>query len=39
VFLALYLKAMRNEVLRRRLKTLRAYQVRTSVDLARQPAE
>jgi heme exporter protein C len=39
VFLALYLKAMRNEVLRRRLKALRTYQVQTSLDLARQPAE
>jgi heme exporter protein C len=39
VFFGLYLKAMRNEVLRRRLKTLRAYQVRANVDLARQPAE
>jgi len=39
LFVALYLKAMRNEVLRRRLKALRAYQVRASLDLARQPAE
>src|SRR5215813_10253128 len=39
LFLALYLKAMRNEVLRRRLKALRAYQVHANVELARQPAE
>jgi heme exporter protein C len=39
LFVALYLKAMRNEVLRRRVKALRAHQVRASVDLARQPAE
>src|SRR5262247_3903291 len=39
LFLAMQLKAMRNEVLRRRLKALRAQQVRASVDLARQPAE
>jgi len=39
LFVALYLKAMRNEVLRRRVKALRAQQVRASVDLARQPAE
>src|SRR5262244_911572 len=38
LFLALYLKAMRNEVLRRRLKALRAYQVHANVELARQPA-
>jgi len=38
LFLAMHLKAMRNEVLRRRLKALRAYQVRASFDLARQPA-
>jgi len=38
LFAALHLKAMRNEVLRRRLKALRASQVRASVDLARQPA-
>ena len=38
LFLALYLKAMRNEVLRRRLKALHAHQVRASVELARQPA-
>jgi len=39
LFVALYLKAMRNEVLRRRVKALRTHQVRASVDLARQPAE
>src|SRR5215475_3924644 len=39
LFLALYLKAMRNEVLRRRLKALRAYQVHANVELAAsQPA-
>src|SRR6516165_9293955 len=38
LFAALHLKAMRNEVLRRRIKALRASQVRASVDLARQPA-
>src|SRR5215475_11157951 len=39
LFLTLYLKAMRNEVLRRRLKALHAHQVRASVELAAsQPA-
>src|SRR5215475_133608 len=39
LFVALYLKAMRNEVLRRRVKALRAHQVRASVELAAsQPA-
>src|SRR5262249_57500612 len=38
LFLALHLKAMRNAVLRRRLKALPAYQVRPSFALARQPA-
>ena len=39
VFLALDLKAMRNEVLRRRVKALRAYEVHASAGLAGQPAQ
>lgn len=39
VFLALHLKAMRNEVLRRRVKALRTYEVEASAGLAGQPAE
>jgi len=39
LFLALHLKAMRNEVLRRRVKALRAYEVQVSAGLASQPAE
>jgi heme exporter protein C len=39
LFLALHLKAMRNEVLRRRVKALRTLQVQASIGLAGQPAE
>jgi heme exporter protein C len=39
LFLAMHLKAMRNEVLRRRLKALRAYEVLMSAGLAGQPAQ
>jgi len=39
LFLALHLKAMRNEVLRRRVKALRAYEVQASAGLAGQPAQ
>src|SRR5262245_41349889 len=39
LFLALHLKAMRNEVLRRRVKALRAYEVHASAGLAGQPAQ
>jgi heme exporter protein C len=39
LFLALHLKAMRNEVLRRRVKALRAYEVQASAGLASQPAQ
>jgi heme exporter protein C len=39
LFLALHLKAMRNEVLRRRVKALRTLQVQASLGLAGQPAE
>ena len=39
LFLALHLKAMRNEVLRRRVKALRASEVQASAGLAGQPAE
>jgi heme exporter protein C len=38
LFLALHLKAMRNEVLRRRVKVLRTFEVETSGGLASQPA-
>ena len=39
LFLALHLKAMRNEVLRRRIKALRTYEVEASAGFAGQPAE
>ena len=39
LFLALHLKAMRNEVLRRRVKALRTSEVQASAGLAGQPAE
>ena len=39
VFLALHLKAMRNEILRRRVKALRTFEVEASTGLAGQPAE
>ena len=39
LFLALHLKAMRNEVLRRRVKALRTYEVQASAGLAGQPAQ
>ena len=39
LFLALHLKAMRNEVLRRRVQALRTLQVQASLGLAGQPAE
>jgi heme exporter protein C len=39
LFLALHLKAMRNEVLRRRVKALRTFEVQASAGLAGQPAE
>jgi heme exporter protein C len=39
LFLALYLKAMRNEILRRRVRTLRTFEVAASAGLAGQPAE
>ena len=39
LFLALHLKAMRNEVLRRRVKALRSYEVEAAATLAGQPAE
>ncbi len=39
MFLALHLKAMRNEVLRRRVKALRSYEVEADATLAGQPAE
>jgi heme exporter protein C len=39
LFLALHLKAMRNEILRRRVKALRAFEVEASAGLAGQPAE
>jgi heme exporter protein C len=38
LFVALHLKAMRNEILRRQVKTLRLMQVRSAERLARQPA-
>src|SRR5882672_1538506 len=37
LFLALHLKAMRNEVLRRRVKALRTFEVQASAGLAGQP--
>jgi len=39
LFLALHLKAMRNEIQRRRVRTLRALEVAASAVLAGQPAE
>jgi heme exporter protein C len=39
VFLALHLKAMRNEVLRRRVKSLRSAEVQANAGLIGQPAE
>jgi heme exporter protein C len=39
LFLALYLKATRNEILRRRVRTLRTFEVAASAGLAGQPAE
>jgi len=39
LFLAFYLKAMRNEILRRRVKALRTFEVQASAGLAGQPAE
>jgi heme exporter protein C len=38
LFVALHLKAMRNEVLRRRVKALRTVEVEGSGTLAGQPA-
>jgi heme exporter protein C len=38
LFLALHLKAMRNEILRRRVKALRLIEVQSAAGLA-QPAE
>lgn len=39
LFLALHLKAMRNEILRRRVRALRLMEVQSAAGLARQPAE
>jgi len=39
LFLALYLKATRNEILRRRVRTLRTLAVAASAGLPGQPAE
>jgi heme exporter protein C len=39
LFLALHLKAMRNEILRRRVKALRTFEVQAGAGLASQPAE
>jgi heme exporter protein C len=39
LFLALHLKAMRNEVLRRRVKALRTFEVQVGAGLAGHPAE
>jgi heme exporter protein C len=39
LFAALHLKAMRNEILRRRVKALQMAQVQSAAGLARQPAE
>jgi heme exporter protein C len=39
LFAALHLKGMRNEVLRRRVKALRSFEVEASAGLASQPAE
>ena len=38
LFIALHLKAMRNEILRRRVKALRSFEVEASAGLAGQPA-
>ena len=39
LFLAFHLKAMRNEILRRRVRALRTFEVQASTGLAGQPAE
>ena len=39
LFIALHLKSMRNEILRRRVKALRLAEVHAAAGLARQPAE
>ena len=39
LFLAMHLKAMRNEILRRRVKALRLAEVQTAGEFAQQPAE
>jgi len=39
LFLAFHLKAMRNEILRRRVRALRTFEVQASAGLAGQPAE
>src|SRR6478672_11760159 len=39
LFLALHLKAMRNEILRRRVKALRTFEVQDGAGLASHPAE
>jgi heme exporter protein C len=38
LFAALHLKAMRNEILRRRVKALRTVEVESAAGLAGQPA-
>ena len=39
LFVALHLTAMRNEILRRRVKALRRLAARSAADLSQQPAE
>jgi heme exporter protein C len=39
LFAALHLKAMRNEILRRRVKALRTFEVQVGAGLAGHPAE
>ena len=39
LFVALHLKAMRNEILRRRVKALRMFEVQAGAGMAGQPAE
>ena len=39
LFIAMHLKAMRNEILRRRVKSLRLVKVEAAGRLAQQPAE
>jgi len=39
LFLAFHLKAMRNEILRRRVRALRTFEVQASAGLAGQPVE